>query len=108
MKSCNEMIGMLRNVAKEHMPVGSRVLLYGSRARGEAHANSDWDILVLINKPSVTQADFAMFAYPFVELGWKNDEDVSPQLYTTAEWNARKNTPYYENVEHDKQLIYES
>lgn len=99
---------MLKATAQSTMPKGSRVWLYGSRARGEEHSNSDWDILVLIDKPSITQSDFALFAYPFVELGWKCDEDVSPQLYTNSEWNDRRFTPYYENVEHDKLVIYES
>jgi len=33
-------------------PAGSRVLLFGSRARGEADARSDYDILVI--EPAVT------------------------------------------------------
>ena len=33
-----------------HLPVGGRALLFGSQARGDAHAGSDWDILVILNK----------------------------------------------------------
>ena len=30
---------------------GAEVILYGSRARGDAHAESDWDLLVLVDGP---------------------------------------------------------
>lgn len=102
------MINMLRETAQQNLPSGSRVWLYGSRARGEAHSHSDWDVLILVDKANIEKNDFAIYAYPFVELGWKNSEDISPQLYTINEWKAREYTPYYENVEHDKQVIYES
>jgi uncharacterized protein len=35
----------------EATPAGSRVILFGSRARGESHAHSDVDVLVI--EPSV-------------------------------------------------------
>ena len=31
------------------IPKDARVILFGSRARNEAKADSDWDILVLLN-----------------------------------------------------------
>lgn len=108
MDNRQSMIDMLREAAQQNLPTGSRVWLYGSRARGEAHPHSDWDVLILVDKANIEKDDFAVYAYPFVELGWKNSEDVSPQLYTINEWKAREFTPYYENVEHDKQVIYES
>lgn len=97
---------MLQMQALETMPKGSVVWLFGSRARGSQHQDSDWDLLVLLDQPKVTDEDFARFGYPFVVLGWKHGADVTPQLYTLQEWEQRCHTPFYSNVEQDKKIIY--
>lgn len=99
-------IQMLQMKANQTMPIGSAVWLFGSRARGTESTDSDWDILVLLDQPTVTDDDFTRFGYPFVLLGWEHGADVTPQLYTRQEWEQRSNTPFYDNVEHDKRLIY--
>ena len=107
---CSEMdekkiMQKLRETAKHVVPEGGQVWLYGSHARGDANADSDWDLLILLNQPFITARDEDEIAYPFVVEGWKNNSAVSPQLYTFDEWKQRSFTPYYQNVEHDKQLI---
>lgn len=92
----------LRNVAKSIMPSGGQVWLYGSRARGEATEQSDWDILILLNQQTVTSEDEDKYAYPFVVEGWKYNCDVNPQIYTFQEWKNNSFTPYHKNVEKDK------
>lgn len=98
----------LTAIAKKIMPKGSNVWLYGSRARGDAQIDSDWDILVLMDKEGIAKEDFEKFSYPLIEYGWHFGADLSPQLYTKKEWEAMRITPYYQNVEHDKRIIYES
>lgn len=90
------------------MPKGSSVWLYGSRARGEAHSDSDWDVLILMDKANIEQEDFDNISYPLIEYGWHFGADISPQLYTKSEWKNMRLTPYCQNVEHDKKVIYES
>ena len=101
----NQMMSVFRETAQRVVPVGGHVWLYGSHARGDAHQDSDWDLLILLDKPFVTTQDEDDIAYPFVMAGWQNDIAVSPQLYTFAEWHERSFTPYSKNVEHDKLII---
>lgn len=84
------------------MPAGSSVWLYGSRVRGEARKDSDWDLLIILDKAEISTEDFDRYGYPFIVLGWQYGADVSPQLYTREEWSQREYTPYYMNVEQDK------
>ena len=40
----------LRALIKQVMPAGTKVFLFGSQARGDVHDESDWDILILLDK----------------------------------------------------------
>ena len=95
----------LKETRRRVVPEGGQVWLYGSRARGDARQDSDWDLLILLRKPSITPQDEDDIAYPFVVEGWKHDSAVSPQLYTCEGWESRSVTPYYKNGERDKMLI---
>ena len=75
--------------------------LFGSQARGDVHDESDWDILILLDKEKITSADFDTYAYPLVDLGWQFSEYFSTKLYTFTEWMKRKGTPFFKNVELD-------
>ncbi len=99
---------MLQNLAIKIMPEGSKVWLYGSRARGDFNEFSDWDLLILLDKDKIKRHDFDDYGYPFVELGFRHSADVSPQLYSFAEWHNLENfqTPYYTNIQTDKKVIY--
>ena len=92
-------LNAIKKYSRQLMPKGTRVVLFGSQARGDANAESDWDLLILMAKPEIEYADFDIYAYPLVELGWKNNEQVSPIIYTFEEWQKRRPTSFYYNVE---------
>lgn len=97
----SEIIQSISDVLRRVLPSGSRALLFGSQARGTAHADSDWDILILMDKPHVNNDDYGKFAYPIVELGWKMGLAINPLLYTFDDWKKRHFTPFYKNVERE-------
>lgn len=80
------------------MPEGSHIVLYGSRARGNAGDDSDWDLLVLLDKAKIEQADYDGICYNLTSLGWEMGEMIIPVLYTKDEWNNNSFTPFYKNV----------
>lgn len=47
----------------------AKILLYGSRARGTEHNESDWDLLILLDKDKIEDSDYDQISYPIVELG---------------------------------------
>ena len=42
----SQVIDNIKEVAKKVLPKGSALYLYGSRARGDYHEGSDWDLLL--------------------------------------------------------------
>jgi predicted nucleotidyltransferase len=102
------MIDTLKRVAREVLPEHSKLYLYGSRARGDASEDSDWDLLVLIDKPQRDPHDWENYAWPFIQKGWALNEDISARTYTKDSWYNGPHSMFYFNVEEDKQVLYES
>ena len=98
-------IESIKNTATQTLPKGSELLLYGSRARGDAHKGSDWDLLILLDKDKVEENDYDNVAFPFTMLGWKIGEIIIPQIYTKNEWERMSFLPFHKNVEHDKVIL---
>ena len=99
-----EVIRKIRETSHKVVPPDGQVWLYGSRARGDAHEDSDWDILILLNKPKLDADDYGV-AYPFRELGWDIGEEINPTLYSKQQWDTWTYLPYYKNVERDKLVL---
>lgn len=94
-------VSQIRQLAIKTIPKGGKAILYGSRARGDARADSDWDLLILLNKDRLEQTDYDNVSYPFVLLGCDLGEEINPILYTKQEWDSYETTPFHENVMRD-------
>ena len=90
----------IRTLKRQLLP-NDRVILFGSQARGDARPDSDWDLLVLLNKEEKSYEDEDIYGYPFAEMGLKYRTYISVKIYTENDWEKRKPTPFYKNVEHD-------
>ena len=101
-------ISNIKQLAAQVLPKGSTLYLYGSRARGDFHKDSDWDLLVLLDKPERNRDDWDNYAWPFTQMGWDINEDISARTFTKDQWYNGPHTLFYYHVEEDKQLLYES
>ncbi len=97
-KAVSALASGIAAVFRKIAPIDGKAILFGSRARGDARQDSDWDVLVLLGKDRITASDQDSVAYPIHEIGWEIDEMVNPVMYTMREWESKRGTPFYENV----------
>ena len=95
-----KIISMIRDTMREAEPT-AQIILYGSRARGDAHENSDWDVLVIVDKEKTGLADFRRVCYPIYYKGLDYGEEINPTLYTRKEWESAPPSMFKFNVTHE-------
>ena len=98
-----EILKEIKRRVKNAYPT-AQVWLYGSRARNEATNYSDWDIIVLVDKP-VDYKTHRAIADPVYDLGMELGEVFSVFIYSQEEWSKLSFTPFYKEVEHDKIIL---
>ncbi len=77
----------------------AQIILYGSRARGDAKKDSDWDVLILVDKRKVTFGDEQVFRHNLYDLTLETGQSISAFVYSKKEWNTTQSvTPLYQNI----------
>jgi predicted nucleotidyltransferase len=75
------------------------VILYGSFARGDNNKDSDIDLLILVDKHSLTPQESKKITYPLYDIEFETGQIISPLVLTRTDWETRHRiTPFYENV----------
>ena len=87
----------IRTMKRRLLP-NEKMILFGSQARGDDRPDSDWDLLMVLDKEKITYEDENKYAYPFAEMGWDYGTYISVKMYTQNEWKSRTFTPFYHNV----------
>ena len=87
----NQIIEAMHNKLYEIDP-HAKAILFGSRARGTEHEGSDWDILILLDKPKVTLQDY---------------ETINPVLFSQKEWEENRHTLFNHNVTREGIVIWQ-
>lgn len=103
----NEILSAIERRAQQVVPKDATVLLFGSQARGDVHDGSDWDLLILLDKPRVELSDYDEIAFPLRQLGWDLGVIVNPILYSFGDWEKQSVTPFYKNVTHDSVRLWD-
>jgi len=76
----------------------AKVILFGSRARGDARKDSDWDLLILIDSQNIREKE-DLFRDKIYDLELETGEIISLFVYNNKDWTSRhKITPLYKTI----------
>ncbi len=93
-----EKIKAVPSLASPH----AEVILYGSHARGDSNAHSDWDLLILLNLATLPFDVEVKLMNALYEIEVETGEVISPLIYTKKDWNERHTRPaLFENIKNE-------
>ena len=96
-----EILNRIRDIINTVEPK-SKIILFGSFARGENQINSDIDLLILIEKEKITRKDEKRIKYPLYDLEFETGQIISPLLFSMKEWEDKHSiTPLYNNIKQE-------
>ena len=86
--------------AVREMEPDAEIILYGSRAREDSQAQSDWDFLILVDGP-VNDERTDKIRHCLYEIEWESDEVLCCIVRSREEWNSLlwESMPFHQNVE---------
>ncbi len=81
---------------------GAEIILYGSRARGDAESDSDWDLLILVDGPVDGERKTAI-RHRLYEVEWDSDEVLMSMIFSREDWDSPlyRAMPFHQNVDRD-------
>ena len=83
---------------------GIKIILYGSRARGDWNKESDWDILVLVDGNKKKNLEKKIRDVIF-EIELETEQPISTLIYSKEEWDELEVSPLYKNVQSEGVLL---
>jgi len=81
-----ELLEHIKQAVHEVEP-GAEIILYGSRSRGDAVSESDWDLLILVDGP-LSDERTDRIRHRLYEIELKSEEVISSIVRTHEEWNS--------------------
>jgi predicted nucleotidyltransferase len=81
-----KLLEQIKQAVRETEP-DAEIILYGSRSRGDALSESDWDFLILVDGP-VSDERTDRIRHRLYELEWETGEVISSIVRNHDEWNS--------------------
>lgn len=77
----------------------AEIILYGSYARGDQREDSDVDVLILVDKETITHEDEKRISYPLYDLEFTTAQVISPLIRSKKIWYEKyPNTALFINI----------
>lgn len=77
----------------------AEIILYGSRARGTAQPESDWDLLILLSRENVPRQIEQEFRHALIDIELETGESFSTFVFSKKDWeNKYWATPLYQSI----------
>ena len=97
----DELLKQIRQTVLEEEP-NAEIILYGSRSRGDAVWESDWDLLILVDG-HLSDERIDRIRHRLYEIEWESGEVISSIVRNREEWNSDlyQAMPFYQRVEQE-------
>lgn len=92
--------------AVEEVAPDASLILYGSRARGDAHEDSDYDLLILVDQEPDMELERAI-VNQLVPLEVRTGEVLTVLVYARSQWDSAlyRAMPFHKNVTREGVLL---
>ena len=96
-----ELLEQIRQAVREVEP-DAEIILYGSRSRGDAVLESDWDFLILVDG-HLSDDRTDRIRYRLYEVEWESGEVISSIVRNREEWNSGlyQAMPFHQRVQQE-------
>lgn len=99
MDSRKKIIALVKQAVLEIDPQ-AKVILFGSRARGDSSNVSDWDFLILTEKEP-TEGLKKKIRRRFYDVELETDQIISSLIYSKENWERLQVTSLYKAIQND-------
>ena len=101
----SQIISLIRDTIRASEPT-AQIILYGSRARGNARKDSDWDVLAIVDRPRLTLKERSNLQYPVWDKGLELWEEINVFPYTRQQWEQAPLSLFKYNVLHEGIILW--
>ena len=92
----NELISRVKGTVRSIDPM-AKVILFGSRARGDDHQSSDWDFLILVSQEATEQYK-GLIRDSLIDTELEAEQVISTVIYSKDQWPNYQVTPLFQNI----------
>jgi len=84
----------------------AELILYGSRARGDHKRDSDWDVMILLNRKNVDKKTEQVFRHHLLDIELEIGVPVSVFVYSKSDWEGKYSiTPLFRSIKKEGIII---